>query len=242
MAVEIPTPTTLAGVKVVPFQNKQQAIDSIISADGVVLYGVAVAVNPEKVMKAQEDNETLQIINSASIQYADGIGVVKVVQKKLGVKLERIAGCELWLDILERSAQFKLPVMLIGAHEGVVKSCDNTLSQRGVNVVASRNGFFESADEIIDLVLEVKPKIVIIAQGSPRQEKLIDKIRRSYPDAFFMGVGGSFDVLAGKVPRAPESWQKMHLEWLYRLVKEPKRIFRQKNLVKFMWLAIRGKL
>ncbi len=242
MVVKSPKVATLAGVKVVPFVNKQQAIDSIISVDGEVLPGVAVAVNPEKVMKAQQDPETLEIINTASIQYADGIGVVKALEKKLGVKLQRVAGCELWLDVLEHSIKTAQPVMLIGARQHVIERCVDKLKSKGVNIVAYENGFFPEPQSVINTVCRVQPKIVIVAQGSPRQEKLIKEIRNAYPNAFFMGVGGSFDVLAGEVERAPELWQKFHLEWLYRTVKEPKRLFRQKNLFKFAWLAIRGKL
>ncbi|MEO2280292.1 WecB/TagA/CpsF family glycosyltransferase [Pseudoalteromonas pernae] len=232
----------LAGVKVIPFKSKNQAVNTIISEQGDVLEGVAVAVNPEKVIKALEDQPTMRIINSSTIQYADGIGVVKALERKTSQKLARVAGCELWLDVLNRSIQFNLPVVLIGAQQHVVEACANILKEQGVNIVAFQNGFFEGVEDVLPLIEKVQPKIVIVAQGSPRQEKLIDKIRDSYSSAFFMGVGGSFDVLAGEVPRAPKSWQKLNLEWLYRLAKEPKRIFRQKGLVKFVWLAVRGKL
>ena len=242
MVVSSLNAVTLAGVKVIPFLSKNQVVEAIISPEGGVYPGVAVAVNPEKVMKAQQDTETMNIINSASIQYADGIGVVKALEKKLGIKLQRIAGCELWLDVLERSVDSSVPVMLIGARQHVIESCVTKLKQRGVNVVAFQNGFFSDSAQVISQVNATQPKIIIVAQGSPKQEKLIAEIRSHYYDAFFMGVGGSFDVLAGEVERAPKSWQKLHLEWLYRLVKEPKRLFRQKNLFKFAWLAIRGKL
>ncbi|MCG7566506.1 WecB/TagA/CpsF family glycosyltransferase [Pseudoalteromonas sp. CnMc7-15] len=235
-------PIEIAGVKVIPFTNKEQLMSCVFDLRGNVVPGMAVAVNPEKVIKAMDDAETLNIINSATIQYADGIGVVKALEQKTKAKLERIAGCELWLDILKRSVSHRSKVLLIGAKQSVIDDCEAKLKACEVNIVAAQNGYFNDIDTVIELVKGTQPDIVIVAQGSPKQEKLINQLRTYWPHAFYMGVGGSFDVLAGAVQRAPKTWQKLNLEWLYRVVKEPKRIFRQANLFRFLLLYITRKL
>ena len=231
-------PVVIAGVNVLPFISMEHVLETVFSEGGQIKPGMAVAVNPEKILKAIEDNDTRSIINEAQFPYADGIGVVKALEKKVNHRLSRVAGCELWLEILTRSASFQSKVVLVGAKSAVVEGASQQLSARGVNVVGYINGYYESEQEVHDLLSETKPNIVIVALGSPKQEKLIKRLMSKHPNAFYMGVGGSFDVLTGAVERAPQSWQNLNVEWLYRLVKEPKRLFRQLKLLKFVKMYI----
>lgn len=236
------SPVLIGGVAVNPYESIEQLLSDVIAPDGQVIPGMAVAINPEKVLKAQTDPETQETLDQATIPFADGIGVVKALKQKTGKKCIRIAGCELWLDILHHSANYQSKVVLIGAKPHVIERCNEILTSKNINVIAYQDGYFNDEEVIFKLIKDTIPDIVIVALGSPKQEKLIAKLRTINNTALYMGVGGSFDVLAGNVKRAPEIWQKMNLEWFYRLVKEPKRIFRQIKLLKFLQLYLLKRL
>jgi len=236
------SPVSIGGVAVNPYESLEQLLSDVIDASGKVVPGMAIAINPEKVLKAQSDPQTHDILAQATIPFADGIGVVKALQKKTGKKCVRIAGCELWLDILQHSITHQSKVVLIGAKPEVIAQCNGILTGRKVNVVAYQDGYFNDEAVIFDLIQQTTPDIVIVALGSPKQEKLIAKLRETHSDSLYMGVGGSFDVLAGNVKRAPEMWQKMNLEWFYRLMSEPSRIKRQFKLLNFLKQYLTNKL
>lgn len=236
------SPVSIGGVAVNPYESLEQLLSDVIDASGKVVPGMAIAINPEKVLKAKSDPQTHDILAQATIPFADGIGVVKALQKKTGKKCVRIAGCELWLDILQHSISHQSKVVLIGAKPEVITQCNDILTDQKINVVAYQDGYFKNETDILDLVLQTSPDIVIVALGSPKQEKLISKLREIHAGALYMGVGGSFDVLTGNVKRAPKTWQNLNLEWLYRLMCEPKRLFRQLKLLKFVQLYLSNKL
>lgn len=231
---------SIGGIRIRPFQSMDEAVN-YICANGNVRCGAAIAINPEKVMTAQHDAELRELIDNSMLRFADGIGVIKSMQRK-GVKSERIPGCELWMAVMAKSAELKLPVMLIGARPEVNEKVVARLKGEGVNVVHACHGYAIDEAELIAVLQQKQPKIVSVAMGSPKQEKLIARLQAAYPDAFYQGVGGSFDVYAGAVKRAPKWACDLHAEWLYRLCREPKRIFRQRNLVKYLYADLRGKL
>lgn len=236
------SPVLIGGVAVNPYEDLQQLLAEVIADDGKVSPGMAIAINPEKVLKAQSDPQTHEILAQATIPFADGVGVVKALQKKTGKKCIRIAGCELWLDILNYSVQHQSRVVLIGAKPSVIARCKDILIGRNINVVAYQDGYFDNENVVFDLITQTAPDIVIVALGSPKQEKLIAKLRTIHDEALYMGVGGSFDVLTGNVKRAPKAWQNLNLEWLYRLVCEPSRIKRQLKLLVFLKQYLTNKL
>jgi len=236
------SPVKIAGLNVMPFSSMAELLTHVFDSNGKIVPGMAVAVNPEKVLKSIEDDETKTIINNASIAYADGIGVVKTLERKTGKKLTKIAGVELWLAILKQSKSFNSKVLLIGATPKVIAETNDILCDEGINIVNYIDGYFDDISIPLSKVTQYQPDIVIVAQGSPRQEKLIQKLRDIHPNAFYMGVGGSFDVLSGNVQRAPEAWVKYNVEWLYRLLSDPKRIGRQLKLLKYVYLYMFNKL
>lgn len=235
-------PILIGGVAVNPYESLQQLLSDAISDSGKVNPGMAIAINPEKVLKSQTDPQTHEILSQATIPFADGIGVVKALNKKTGKKCVRIAGCELWLDILHHSVKHQSKVLLIGAKPKVISRCNEILKEQNINVVAYQDGYFKDEAVVFDLVHKTVPDIVIVALGSPKQEKLIAKLRVVHPDALYMGVGGSFDVLTGNVKRAPKLWQDLNLEWFYRLVSQPSRIKRQLKLLGFVKQYLTNKL
>jgi N-acetylglucosaminyldiphosphoundecaprenol N-acetyl-beta-D-mannosaminyltransferase len=117
---------------------------------------------------------------------------------------------------------------MVGAKPEVVKNAVANLKSEipELNIVYNHDGYFKEDDEIIDKLVETSPDLVLVALGSPKQEFFINKLKQKLPKATMIGLGGSFDVWAGAVERAPEIYQKLGIEWLYRTIKEPKRFKR----------------
>lgn len=225
------------------YRNMDDAVSHIITDEGEVIAGSAIAINPEKVIRSLQEAAIREAIMSASIRYADGIGVVKTLARKSGQDVSRIPGCELWEALMEKSGQFKLPVFLVGASEDVIRDAEHQLiKQYSVNICGCQNGYFDNEDEVIEKIVKSQPKIVSVALGSPRQELFIQKCRQLCPKTFFMGVGGTYDVYTNKVKRAPLFYRKLNLEWFYRLMSQPKRLFRQTNLIKYLYLEVTRQL
>jgi UDP-N-acetyl-D-mannosaminouronate:lipid I N-acetyl-D-mannosaminouronosyltransferase len=237
-----PEVVSVGGVEVMAFESMQQLANYIVREDGSVFAGAAVAINPEKVMKARQDPAIKTMLNSAELRYADGMGVVKVMRKKLGKPVQRVPGCETWEAIMARAATQQVPVFLIGAKAEVLAQTKQKLEASGVPIVGAVDGYFKDANALIAQVVQSGAKIVTVAMGSPKQEQFIALAKQSLPAAYFMGVGGTYDVFTGNVKRAPALWCKLNLEWAYRLIDQPSRIKRQWNLVEYLWLYLRGKL
>ena len=186
-----------------------------------------VTINPEMFDCAKADKEFASILETAEMVIPDGVGV-KIGLKILGYNVDRIAGVDYARKMIELSAQNNLPVALIGAKPEVIqKACDNLKSEiEGVNIVYSQDGYFDDEDRVLDELSQSGARLVLVALGSPKQEKFISKAKKIVPFGLMIGVGGSFDVWSGTVERAPEIYQKLGIEWLYRTVKQPERFKR----------------
>jgi UDP-N-acetyl-D-mannosaminouronate:lipid I N-acetyl-D-mannosaminouronosyltransferase len=241
MAIQ-PEVVPVGGIGVMAFSNMAELVNYVIQDDGTVFCGSAIAMNPEKVIAASKNPELMAILNKADIRYADGMGVVKVMRRKLGRRVERIPGCELWQALMAKAAQTKTPVFLVGAKPQVMAETVAKLTAMGVNVVDSQDGYFKDENELIHRIAQSGARIVTVAMGSPKQELFIGKCQQQLPDAYYMGVGGTYDVFTGHVQRAPALWCKLHLEWAYRLLSQPSRIGRQTNLLTYAWLFLTNKL
>lgn len=233
---------SVAGIPVKPYQSIDDVLSEVFSSPDGVTPGVATAINPEKILASLSSSKVKQILLGATIPYADGIGVVKVLEKKINRPLCRIPGVELWLQVLTYSIPQQIPIYIVGAKPEVSKQAHDKLLEKGVNIVGCSDGYFQDQNALIEDIKRTKAKIVIVALGSPRQELFINECRKTASDAFYMGVGGSLDVFVGHVKRAPEAWCKLHLEWCYRLLKEPSRVIRQVKLLKFVYLYFLNKL
>lgn len=226
----------LNGMKVFPFTSPRQLLDYVDLNKGLL-----VAVNAEKVMKATE--ETRAIVNN-NIGYADGAGVVVAMHKLGHPEAVRIAGCDLWLDIVKESYKEK-SFYLIGGKQAVIDDTVRMLRQdfEGIQIVGYRNGYLKSDEErmaVIDDVVAKKPDVVFVAMGSPAQELLMSDMMKLHP-AIYQGLGGSFDVYTGRVKRAPLWWQKHNVEFLYRFLKQPQRYKREYYRLKFLVWMLLGK-
>jgi len=221
--------------KIYAFKNKAEFLNYIKDKNKIL-----VAMNAEKILK--NDNKLNEIVNN-NIGYPDGVGAVMALKRK-GIEAIKIAGAEFWLDIIERFYRER-SFYLLGSSQEVIDSTIARLKNEfeSINIVGYRNGFLDETgkEELKKALVEKKPDIVFVAQGTPRQEYLMDELIKVHP-ALYMGLGGSFDVYCGLKKRAPKLFIDLQLEWLYRLFKEPTRIKRQWILAKFLFMLKIGKL
>ena len=217
------------GVKVYAPISREALIEYSIKQQKIL-----VAINAEKILHATD--ESRDIINR-NIGYPDGIGAVWALKKK-GIRgVVKIPGCELWLDIIKKHYKAK-SFYLVGGKQAVIENTVIKLKAQfeGIHICNFRNGYIKTETEELALIEDIKkhkPDIVFVAMGSPKQEKLMERIQKSH-DAVYQGLGGSFDVYIGAVKRAPEWWVKNNMEWTYRLLSQPSRIKRQIHLVCFL--------
>lgn len=189
-----------------------------------------VVVNVAKLVHMQ-NNETLrQSVINCDIINADGQGVVWA-SKVLGKELpERVAGIDLMQNLVQLAHQKKYTIYFFGATEDVIQNVVNKYSKEySPNIIAGyRNGYFKKEEEtkIAENIAKAKPNILFVAMGSPKKENFLYDNKDILSNInFIMGVGGSFDVVAGKVKRAPVWVQKIGMEWFYRMAQEPQRLF-----------------
>lgn len=189
--------------------------------------GQVITINPEMIENASQNPDFADIINSAELVIPDGIGV-EIGLKILGYNVRRIAGIEFSHRMIEECAKNSQSVALVGAKPQIVEKAKENLEKEisGLYITYAHDGYFSNDEKIINELKIRQPRLVLCALGSPKQEEFIIKAKQVLPNALFVGVGGSFDVWSGVVERAPEIYQKLGLEWLYRTVKEPKRFKR----------------
>lgn len=185
--------------------------------------------NPEMLMIAQKNEKFDEILRKeSSVIVADGIGVIHAARKLSIPVYEKITGVELSSYLLKKADEQKKSIYLYGAKEEVVRLLHQKIQKeyQNIRILGCYNGYDYQEEEIFSDIIEKKPDIVLVALGIPRQEILIDKYYEKMEKGIFIGVGGSFDVISGYKRRAPIIFRKLNLEWLYRIIREPKRIKR----------------
>lgn len=203
-----------------------------------------VTANPEIVVKANETAEYKKTILQADYITADGIGIVKAANLLKTPLHERVTGFDLLTDLLQLANTNHYKVYFLGATaETLQKAIENiTKSYPNVKIVGSHHGYFDWDENSIQAeIKKTKPDLVFVALGAPRQEKWITENMPAFSKGVFIGVGGSFDVLAGTVKRAPTTWQKANLEWLYRIIKQPSRLKRSIAIPIFILKVLKQK-
>lgn len=207
---------------------------------------IIVTPNSEIIMMAKDDEKFLNIIKEADLVIPDGIGLViasKIVKNPLK---ERVTGIDLMENILNYCNENNKSIFIIGGKPGVADKAAQNIVKKYPNIKnwGSHHGYFkgyhigyeghDEEKEVINKINEIKPDILFVAFGAPKQELWIQKYKNEIDTSVLMGVGGSVDVYAGEVKRAPKIYQKLGLEWLYRLIKEPWRYRRMMLLPKFI--------
>ncbi len=197
-----------------------------------------ITANPEAFMSGETDSEVNAMLTDEAVTVvADGIGIVKGASM-IGIDIpERIPGVEIAQKLFELGNELHKSIFLLGAKPEVIeKLCDLVKKEYpDLTIAGAVHGYVEDKDAVFEEIKALSPDIVLVALGIPAQEKLIYKHYNDFNKGIFVGVGGSFDVLSGAKVRAPQFFINHNIEWLYRILREPKRIKRfYNNNVKFI--------
>lgn len=200
-----------------------------------------VTANPEIVMHAVRDTNYMRTLQNADHIIADGSGIIFAAKMLNNPLPERVPGVELMRDLLRIANEDKRTVFFLGAREEVIIKTVENVKRDYPNLIIGgyHHGFFKEDDpKIREMVKHANPDLVFVALGFPKQENWIQNNYHAFEKGIFMGVGGSFEILAGTTKRAPLIWRKLNLEWLHRLMMQPsrwKRMLAIPLFVKSVW-------
>ncbi len=227
----------------VDMEQSLETVDAMIQGNSAK---TVIAVNPEKIIKAQTDPKLLRLLQQSGLLIPDGIGAVVAARILYGKSMSRVPGSELMPEICKRSISKGYKLFLLGAEPEVNEKAVEVLKIRypGVNIVGHQHGYYSEGEipKIIKDINDSQADVLFVALGSPRQELWMEEYLQKLNIKVCQGVGGTFDVIAGKVKRAPAIFRKIHMEWLYRLLAQPQRLLRQTALPKFVYLVFKQKL
>lgn len=220
--------------------SANQLIENIFNDFNTNISNFIVNINPEIITKNHKNKEIKTYFNEQKYQIPDGIGIIiasKFYHKKIQ---ERITGIDLMHLICKKSINYDSRIFLYGSKGDISEKARKELEilYPNINIVGTCNGY-ENEENVLKKINKSNANILFIGLGSPKQEQFIIKNRKHLNNIkIFMPVGGSFDVISKELKRAPNWIIKLNLEWLYRAFQEPKRFFRQINLIKFIFLII----
>jgi len=202
--------------------------------------------NTEIVMAAKNNPSLRNIINGFDLIIPDGIGLIYGSRIRKNPLKERVTGFDLSMKMLEIADEKGYSIFLLGGKEGVAKKAGENIINKypNIKIAGVHNGYFkgshngyndhEEEKKVIEMINCCKPDIIFVGLGFPKQEIWISENRHRIHGKVIIGNGGTMDILSGNAKRAPETFQRLGLEWLYRLIKEPSRIRRQMALPKFI--------
>ncbi len=203
-----------------------------------------VTPNPEIVMQTWESDEVCTAVNDADIVIPDGIGIVKA-SKLLGTPLkERLPGIEIAEEILKHIAESGKSAFLLGAKPGVAEMAAEQMKKDfpGIKICGTNDGYFKDDAPVVEKINAARPDFLMVCLGAPKQELWMANNRALLDVGLMAGLGGTLDVFAGTVQRAPKLWQKLNLEWFFRCLKEPVRFKRIYKLPLFLVKAMGKRL
>lgn len=238
-----PDRVTILGVPV-----DRVSMDQAVTALKKFLAGsepkMVITADASGIIQAQDDPEYFEILQSADLVTPDSYGVVWAARRKGKPVAGRVSGVDLVDRLCRMSADKGYRVYLLGAAPGVAELAAERLRLRhpGCHIVGTRHGFFPAdSDEVVaQEIADKKPDILLVAMGIPRQEKFIAATRDIIRAKVAMGVGGSLDVFSGRVRRAPRIVQRLRLEWLWRLILNPRKFSKVMFLPRFVWRVLRS--
>lgn len=237
---------TFFGVKINPW-TMDKTLSVITHGIDNNLFIQHVVVNVAKIINAQSDPELKASIEACNIVNIDGMGVVWGA-RLLGLKApERVAGVDLFYRLIDLSQYKAYPVFLLGAMPDVIEKTVTNLQRQfpGLVIAGSHHGYFwDEEEKIVDRIHNSGAKLLFVAITSPRKENFINRWREQLGVNFVMGVGGTFDIVAGISKRAPLWMQQCGLEWFYRILQEPQRMWKRYLVTnsRFLFLIVREML
>jgi len=207
-----------------------------------------VVVNVDKLVKASRDPDLRRIINECALVNVDGMPVVWA-SRLLGKPLkERVAGVDLFESLVRRAAEKEWRLFFLGAREEVVRGVKNLYEKTlpALRIAGYRNGYWRPEEEaaVVKLIADSRPDLLFVAMSSPKKEQFLSRYQAEMKIPFAMGVGGTFDVVVGNVKRAPMWMRQWSMEWLFRFLQEPRRMFKRYFIddMFFFWLLSRDLL
>lgn len=220
--------------------DAEQATDAVMAFARERRGAQVITLGTEMVVYAQRDARYREVVNNCALSLCDTVGLLAVANSRGAGLQDRVTGVELVEHLCARAAREGVSIYLFGGAPGVADETARVLQQRypGLRIAGTRNGFFkpEESPAIAAQIRESGAQLIFAGMGFPRQEFWLAEYLRQTGAGAGIGVGGSFDVISGRVERAPEGWRRLGLEWLYRLVKEPARWRRQLALPHFVLL------
>ncbi|OPZ63048.1 MAG: putative N-acetylmannosaminyltransferase [Firmicutes bacterium ADurb.Bin506] len=237
----VPPRAQVLGVEVdcvSPDEAVARCVEMVRSGRG----GQVVTVNPEMVLACANDSQLAQAIAAADLVVPDGIGIVLGL-RLLGYRVPgRVPGIELAEALMREATLARQSVFFVGAKPGIAEEAGRQISLKvsGLRIAGVRHGYFGADEEpqVLEAIGHAGPAYVFVGLGAGKQEKWIARARSAShgayaPGAVWVGIGGSFDVMSGTLKRAPAAWQRLGLEWAYRLIQEPSRLRRMTALPVF---------
>ena len=224
----------------ITMQESVSIIKKAIDEQGFMQH---VVVNVAKLINMRSDAQLYDSVNQSDLINIDGQGVV-LGARALGIEVpERVAGIDLFYQLLAMSEAEGYPVYLLGAIEDVLNKTVAVIHKTypKITIAGSHHGYFDDDKSIVSQVRDSGAKILFVAMSSPKKENFVNKWKNELGVNFVMGVGGTFDVVAGKVKRAPNWMQEYGLEWLYRVIQEPRRMFKRYLVTNFKFAVLLSK-
>lgn len=226
--------------------NMDEAFQKAVELSNKDSLSMVVTPNPELLMISRKDKTFQKILQDASLVVPDGIGVILAAKLLKTPLKERVPGIELMTKILDYIAKESKTCYLLGTSKELVKKAKDNIQDKfkGIQIVGFRDGFFskEQEESIVEEINRLNPDVLFVAMGAPRQEKFIVRNKDRLNTKLALAVGGSLDVFSGEKKRAPSIMIKLNLEWLHRVLIEPKRIIRLFVIPKFLFLILKEKI
>lgn len=202
--------------------------------------------NPEIVMVARRDAGFMEVLRRGDMILPESVGIV-LAARIFGHRLRgRVTGIDTATAVFKRVKDMGISVYFYGGAPGVAETAKARVEEAypGLSVAGVSHGFLDEDGQraMIEEIKRLSPQILLVGTGSPRQERFIDRHKAELPCKLLMGVGGAFDVMSGRLRRAPAIFRKLNLEWLYRLVREPSRLKRQLQLPLFMLVVLKERI
>jgi len=240
-----PAPVDIMGIPVVPFESYDQAlecVEEIIESNSKSFW---VAINPIKVYHAWHDPELKNLLLRTDVGICDGVGISMASKILNGQSIERCTGCDLFFRLLSLASRKGWGVYLLGAspESNAAARLELQKSYPNLQIVGWQDGYFNDSRTIVEKINRSGAKLLFVAMGSPKQEYWIERHRQDLKANICMGVGGSFDIAAGRLVRAPKVFRVTGTEFLYRLLSEPRKRWRiQKVLIPYFFRVVEKKL
>ncbi len=224
--------------------SMQQATDRILSMLKSNRFHYVCTPNPEILYKGYQNPDFARILNHSDMNTADGIGVIYAAKIYGRALPERVSGFDLALALLKELSHEGYCVYLLGSAPGVAKEASQVLQKQfpGLKIAGVQDGYFKDDAPIIDEINRSGADVLFVCLGSPKQELWIDKNKDKLRVRLAMGLGGTLDGISGRTKRAPALIIRLNLEWLYRLLCEPKRLFRMMSLPAFMITVLANRM